>query len=420
MNVPPGWYPDPQNTAHLRWWDGSAWSERVRPALAAPPPPVHANAISSEHLQLELNDLALKVERLRAEHEDLRKQIIETTDAMILQEVGLYQYTHPLDSSAAYKDALAKITDSIKECVKKGAAVTSTKKWVINGSEKEGAKMVSDFGKLILRAYNNEADNVLRTLKPYTLESAIERLEKLRSTVAKLGASMKLAVTDEYHGLRVQELQLTADYVAKLAEEKEREREERLRLKEEEAARRELEREQARLEKEKAHYESAARALLEKGDAAAAADAQAHVAEVQQALDGVITRAANIRAGYVYVISNIGSFGETVVKIGLTRRVEPLERVRELGDASVPFRFDIHALIFSDDAVGLETALHQKFAARRVNLVNAHREFFYATPQEVREALLSLKGDLLSFVETPEALEWHQSQNARRSSSTPS
>lgn len=413
MSAAPGWYPDAQNPGYLRWWDGAAWSEQVLPAArpAMPPPPSAEPA--DEHA------LAQKVGALRAEYEMLRTQIVETSDAMILQEVGIYQYAHPLDSSAAYKDALAQLNEAIKACVKRGGAVTSTKKWVINGSEKEGAKMVSDFSKLILRAFNNEADNVLRTLKPYTLDAAVERLEKLRVTVAKLGASMKLAITDEYNALRVKELQLTADYLAKVAEEKEREREERLRLKEEEAAKREFEREQAKLEKEQAHYVAAAAALLAKGDVVAAAEAQGHVGELQQAIEGVIRRAANIRAGYVYVISNIGSFGETVVKIGLTRRLEPLERVRELGDASVPFRFDVHALIFSDDAVGLETALHQRFADRRLNLVNAHREFFYVRPSEVKAALLELRGDLLTFVEAPEALEWHQSQNTRRSSAAP-
>src|SRR5262249_12400588 len=140
-----------------------------------------------------------------------------------------------------------KLNEEIKECIRQGRAVTSTKKWVINGSEKDGAKMVSDFSKLILRAYNTEADNVLRTLKPYTLDAAVQRLEKLRVSVAKLGASMKLGVTDEFNTLRVKELQLTADYLAKVAEEKEREREERARLKEEEAAQRELAREQERL-----------------------------------------------------------------------------------------------------------------------------------------------------------------------------
>jgi hypothetical protein len=113
--------------------------------------------------------------------------------------------------------------------------------------------------------------------------------------------------------------------------------------------------------------------------------------------------------GHVFVISNIGSFGERMVKIGMTRRNEPMDRVRELGDASVPFRYDVHALIFSHDAVTLETQLHQALADRRVNRVNLQREFFYATPLEVKELLADLEGSLVEYTDDPEALEWHQS-----------
>jgi T5orf172 domain len=127
----------------------------------------------------------------------------------------------------------------------------------------------------------------------------------------------------------------------------------------------------------------------------------------------VQARAANIRAGYVYVISNVGAFGERMVKIGLTRRLDPLDRVYELGDASVPFRFDVHAIVFSDDAVGLEARLHQALTDVRVNLVNLRREFFYATPDEVRALLAEHAGHLLDFVAEPEAPEWRQSEGER-------
>ncbi|MBB5872781.1 hypothetical protein F4553_006215 [Allocatelliglobosispora scoriae] len=120
-------------------------------------------------------------------------------------------------------------------------------------------------------------------------------------------------------------------------------------------------------------------------------------------------RAANVRAGYVYVISNIGAFGEGMVKIGMTRRLEPLDRVRELSDASVPFNFDVHAIFFSNDAVGIESAMHSRLASRRVNLVNQRREFFYVTPHEAKQHLLELAGDLLEYNESPEALEYRQS-----------
>lgn len=421
----PGWYPDPRDATQMRWWDGTTWTTHVSPCAPQPstslptpsrPAPLTGEAISIVQRQIE--ELLTERESLIRERDQLRHEIVETRDVILLQEVGIYQYAHPLDDSAAYKDTLAVLEREIQSCIKAGGAVQGATTWAINGSEKEGAKMIADFCKLMLRAYNTEADNLVRTLKPHAITTAVERLEKMRASISKLGARMKLQITDAYHQLRTKELTLTADYLAKVADEKEREREERIRLKEEEAARREYEREQARLEKEKSHYTAALQALRDRGDAGAAAETEQKLTEIQHAIDGVIERAANARAGYVYVISNIGSFGEEVVKIGMTRRLDPMDRVRELGDASVPFRFDVHAIIFSDDAVGLETALHQRFAERRVNFVNYHREFFYTTPHDVKEALVELQGNLLSFVESPEALEWYQSLTVRRTGSS--
>ncbi len=339
---------------------------------------------------------------------------------MLLQEVGLYEYNHPLDSSAKYKSALKDLRAEAKSLVKGGDAVSASKRWAINGSDKEGAKMVSDFSKLMLRSYNSEAEALVKSLRPYGLESASKRLAKARATVAKLCKSMHIEITDAYHELRERELEFTADYLQKLAEEKEAAREERARLREEAAARKDFEREQAKLEKEQAHYEGALVALRQVGDASAVEEAEAKLYEIRKALKGVIDRSANVRAGYVYVISNLGAFGPDVVKIGMTRRLEPMERVRELGDASVPFRFDVHALIFSEDAVSLENALHKEFAESRLNLVNQRREFFRTTPGAVKAALVELKGDLLSFAEEAEALEWNQSEVERRHRFPPS
>jgi hypothetical protein len=421
--VAPGWYPDPSDQTRLRWWNGAAWTTNVAPVVAPSPPPASPSpqrmpppqttpaAQVPDVLEQRLAELQRDIARLTRERGELEASLVETRDTVLLQEVGIYEYSHPLDSSVAYKDALETLEVRVQACIKANEAVVGTKRWAINGSEKEGARMVNDFCRLMLRAYNNEVDNVVRTLKPHSLKSAIERLQKMRGSVSKLGASMKIEITDSYHALRVRELELTADYLAQVAEEKERARAERAKLKEEEAARHEYEREQARLEKEKAHYEAALNALRMKGDDAAASEAEHKLSEIQDAIEGVVRRAANVRAGYVYVISNIGSFGERVVKIGMTRRLDPMDRVRELGDASVPFRFDVHAILFSDDAVGLETALHQRFASRRVNLVNMHREFFRVTPREVKESLMELRGDLLSFIEAAEAIEWRQSQS---------
>jgi Meiotically up-regulated gene 113 len=147
------------------------------------------------------------------------------------------------------------------------------------------------------------------------------------------------------------------------------------------------------------------------GEDAKAAEAQAKLEQIGAAIDGVEAREANIRTGWVYVISNVGAFGENMVKIGLTRRLDPKERVRELGDASVPFKFDIHALVFSQDAVSLESHLHRELGERRVNRVNLRREFFHATPAEVLLVLQRTDAaeNLLEFTDLAEAEEWRAS-----------
>jgi len=346
---------------------------------------------------------------------EVRARIIVTEEQALLQEVGIYEYRHPLDDAVAYKGKLAETKDNLKTMVRNSQAVQATTGWTVNNSTQQGAKMVRDFSKLMLRAYNAEADNLVRTLKPHNLASAIARLTKTCDTIARLGATMDIRVTDNYHHWRVYELELTADYLTKVEEEKQQLREERERQREEEKALREFEAEKVRLAKEQSHYQSALAKLEAKGDEAGAAEMNAKLEEIAAAIRGVEEREANIRAGYVYVISNFGSFGEHVVKIGLTRRLEPMDRVRELGDASVPFTFDVHALIFSHDAVGLEGNLHQAFVDRRVNLVNQRREFFYATPAEVREALEIIGGQqLLEFHEVPEATDWRASGGSDR------
>lgn len=390
-------------------------NERLRGALASIGV-AERDALLQEvaRLQQERARMVGELSQAQLELDAARREVVETKDQALLQEVGIYEYSHPLDDAAAYKSQLAVLADQIKAMARSGEAIIGSTSWSVNGSAAQGAKMIKEFSKLMLRAYNNEADAAVRSMRPYALDSAKARLDKTATTISKLGKTMSIYIAVPYHELRLRELELTADYLAKVADEKERDREERARLREEAKARAEYEREQDRLGKELAHYETAMAALQANGDGAAAAEAAAKVAEIRDALEGVNRRAANARAGYVYVISNVGAFGPNMVKVGMTRRLEPMDRIKELGDASVPFRFDVHALFFSDDAVGVETAMHQALAVRRVNMVNNHREFFYATPLEVRQLLERIQGSLLHYAEDPEALEWHQSVNARQ------
>ncbi|MBH5373262.1 DUF4041 domain-containing protein [Bradyrhizobium glycinis] len=351
-----------------------------------------------------------------AKHQEARQIVVETREAVILQEVGIYDYRHPLSDAVAYQQALDRLQASIKSATKRdGGAILATTDWTVNGSVQEGRKMVEDFSKLMLRAFNAEADTLVRGLKPYKLDSALERLRKVEDIIKRLGATMQIRISPAYYQLRVDELTLTADFLQKQAEEKEAERQERERLREERKAQQEMERERAKLEKEKQHYSNALATLEANGDLEGAQRLREQLADVDQAIESVDARAANIRAGYVYVISNIGSFGENMVKVGMTRRLDPMDRIKELSDASVPFNFDVHALFFSNDAVGIESAMHERLAALRVNTVNKRREFFRATPLQVKTHLNDLTGELLEFTEIAEALEYRQTLHGAHS-----
>jgi hypothetical protein len=355
------------------------------------------------------SELAGQKASLESEIADLQQRVVKTQEFEILQEVGIYEYRHPLSDSVAYKTELAKLRDRINTTVKQDAAVLAAQGWTVNGSEAQGRKMLRDYSKLMLRAYNAEADNLVRGLKPYKLDSAVDRLNKVATTIERLGKTMSIRVAHQYHLLRIKELELTADYQEMLAREKEKEREEKERLREQRKLEQEIAREKARLDKERQHYANALQVLIDKGDTDGAERMRAQLEEIDKAIAEVDYRAANVRAGYVYVISNIGALGEQMIKVGMTRRLDPMDRIRELSDASVPFNFDIHALFFSDDAYGIEAQMHQRLADQRVNRVNLRREFFYATPGEARDLLKELTGELLQFEEEPEALEYHQS-----------
>jgi hypothetical protein len=375
-------------------------------------------AEQAARLQREKAEAAAALETARGQAQEAYKSIVATDDLALLQEVGIYKYRHPLTDVVAYEGALADIEGRMKAMVKKdGGAVLAVTDWTVNGSATEGRAMVRDFSKLMLRAFNAEADTLVRGLKPYKLDSALDRLKKVAETIERLGKTMKIRISPSYCQLRIRELELTSDYLQKDAEEKEAQRRERERLREDRKVQQEIERERARLQKERQHYANALNALIAKGDQAGAARMREQLTDVDEAIESVDYRAANIRAGYVYVISNIGSFGEKMVKIGMTRRLEPMDRIRELSDASVPFNFDVHALFFSNDAVGIETELHERLADVRVNIVNRRREFFSATPAAVKALLSELAGELLQFQEVPEAIEYRQCVQVRHGSS---
>lgn len=328
--------------------------------------------------------------------------VIDLRNAHALQSEGLYDFSHPAENSASLAERLASVRARIKETIRNKQATSAASGFTFNGSEAKGRKFVDDMSKMMLRAYNAEAENCVVAVRAGNLKVALERLGKAREQIRKLGTLISLDIRDAYHRSRVEEIELAARHLEAVKMEKERDREEKERLREERKAQQELEREREKLQKELNHYRSVLSALEARGDAEGASRILASIQSTENELSQVDFRAANIRAGYVYVISNLGALGDDVVKIGMTRRLDPMDRINELGDASVPFRFDVHALFFSTDAVGIETMLHQHFSAARLNRINLRREFFRTKPHEVLEVLKQHQVEIVEFtVEAP-------------------
>ena len=353
-------------------------------------------------------------QEIRSREKRLADLNVYLADAHIFADAGLSSYPHPAESSIRLKQKLDDTRAKIKKMVRDKTAVQASTTFTFNNSAAKGRKFVADMSKMMLRAYNAEAENCVLTVKAGNGEAARKRLERARDQAQRLGAMIDLSISYSYHSLRLKELRLALEHQNAKKAEKEAEREERARLREERQARKELQAERDRLAKQRDPYRNVLPELEAQGRTEEAAEMRARMEEVDAEIETVDYRVANVRAGYVYVISNIGSFGEHMVKIGMTRRLEPMERVKELSDASVPFNFDVHALFFSEDAVGVETSLHHHFADKRVNRINTRREFFYATPTEVRDALTKIAGNLLEFTEEPAADQYYQSLQAAK------
>lgn len=336
--------------------------------------------------------------------------VVEDDDRKLLQAMGVYKYHHPLENVLAYEDKLDGIRAQIKKMIEEKSAVYSDTQFTLENSIAKGSKLTGDLAKLCLRSFNIEAETAIKTMRAGSLQMAKGRLEKSRTTIEKLGSMMSIKISDEYFALRLTELEIVSDYLVKKQEEKEAEREERARLREEKKVAEELERQKEKLEKELLKYQTA---LEKAGDNPEGKEEfEQKIAEIESAIEENDYRLKNTRAGYVYVISNPGAFGEEVVKIGMTRRLEPMDRIKELGDASVPFPFEVHLLHFDDDAFALENRLHNHFAERRLNLVNTRKEFFFASGQEVKEAIVEGFGLTVEFVRDITSEQYLQSKNS--------
>lgn len=367
----------------------------------------------------EINNLNNKIIGLNNTINNKQSQIICMDEQIELQSFGLYTPKYDFASSELYKNRLSQIRDTQKVLIKNGQAVTGNANWTVNGSKSQGKKMVKDMQKLLLRAFNSECDELIDKVKYNTFDTALKRMRSSCEAISKLGNIMGVAITTQYFNAKYEELCLSLEYKKKKQDEKEEQKEIRARMREETKLQKEIEETRKKIAKEQSHYQNALSHIEQQIETANEADRVEllkkkeqivnELSEIDKSMKDIDYRAANARAGYVYIISNVGSFGENVYKIGMTRRLEPMDRVDELGDASVPFNFDVHAMIFSDDAPTLETALHKAFEDRKVNMINTRREFFNVTLDEIEEVVKKNYDKTVEFTRLAPAEQYRES-----------
>ena len=368
-----------------------------------------------------------EAEALRHELARLRAELESVEDAIEIQSFGFYEPRYGFETSEEYVNRLKAVREEQKALIREKTATVCPRDWVVDGSLAKGRQMMSEHSQLMLRAFNGDCDSAIGRVKYDNVEKVGTRISKAFEAINKLGATKKIAIADAYLQKKLEELHLVHEHREKLYEEKEEQREVRERMRDEQKADKEIEKARHDAEQEEERYAKAlekARAQLDKATGAQVEKLGDLVEKLEQELATAIDRKAKsiaraqlTKSGHVYVLSNIGSFGEGIYKIGMTRRLEPLDRVYELGDASVPFRFDVHALIYTEDAPRLESTLHEEFAARRVNRVNLRREYFRVSLEEIMAAVERHHGTV-TFVTKPPAEDYRRS-NAIRADEQP-
>ena len=368
-------------------------------------------------LESELEKLNEKYKQALEIFAKLSKEISLYESKLDVIEFGIYEPIYDFERSDQYRYEQSYIIDKQKAMIQNDTAAICDTKWSVGESEAKGRALINKYKKLMLRAFNGECDALIAKVKWNNVNQMKERIVNLYLAINKLGEGFSVHIVPDYLELKQTELSLEYEYQLKRQQEKDEQRRIQEELREEEKARREIEQAQRDAEKEETNYQKALEKVRKEFEAttgekhekllAQIQKLEQELKEAQEKKERALSMAQQTKRGHVYVISNLGSFGENIYKIGMTRRLEPLDRVRELGDASVPFHFDVHAMIYSEDAPALENELHRHFEKKYVNMVNFRKEFFKVTIDEIEEVLKENKIDA-EVVRLPEAMEYRE------------
>ncbi|XOV77810.1 MAG: GIY-YIG nuclease family protein [Aestuariibacter sp.] len=363
---------------------------------------IDAEYLPVQQAEEEYERIEAKYQRKRKTYKENLAKLEELQEKLHLHQLGVgtvdskfYEFKYTPDSLTALEAAASRSKDIAKEMVREKVACTCDlgDDIVVNGKRSEAKKLINREIKLRLRCIDNEFKAADAIADWNNINRLKQRLTDTHRQINESGKVVKTYISQKYLNVKIEEL--ICNYSIRHLKEdiKETERDERRLAREAEREEKRIKRAIERAEKERVMMEKLVAEELSKLDTATE-EQKALLAlhkEELELLKQRETRAKSLaqttRAGYVYVISNPTSFGEGVCKIGMTRRADPNDRVKELGDASVPELFDVHLFVFTEDAPALESFLHKEFDNKRVNLVNKRKEFFFVEPTEVATML---------------------------------
>ena len=366
----------------------------------------------------ELQTIDNQIQMKKSELLAIEEEINLANDTLELQEFGFFERRYNFSDSTRYRDALDTLRMGQKDMVKNGKSGEIISPMLLDNSQSKGRAMQNQLIKAAIRGFNGEADALLVKVTVSNVDKKVQALRKAFEQINKMYQRNMVCLTLPYLESKIEELRLAAEYEMQKQEEKELLREQRAKEKEDKKLQAEIANRRKQLEKDRKHFKQML-ANVEEIIKTASPDEidklksqlseyQDKLSELDEIEEDIDYREGHATAGYVYIISNIGAFGEDVYKIGVTRRLEPTDRIRELGSASVPFQFDVHALIFSEEAFALESELHNKFAKYKVNKVNGRKEYFKVPFAEIKAVLDSHKELAIELTETAEAFEYRQ------------
>lgn len=378
-----------------------------------------------DDLELKCKNLDDEINNLSSELETKKSEIIAADDVLYFQDFGLYVPRYEFATSFEYKTKLDEIRNKQKQLIKDKLAVNIESNFTYNNSLAKGKQLLEKQSKLMLRSFNTECEAAIYKVRFSNLQTIENRIRRSFEAINKLSGFALCTITSQYLNLKIEELYLAYEYEVKKEEEREILREQREKEREEKALLKEINDKKKVIDKEITHLNNALTKLNEKLLNSTDEDKNNLLEEIEKIKNQIDDynkekeeldyRVVHASAGYVYIISNVGSFGDDVVKIGVTRRLDPMERIIELSSASVPFKFDVHALIFSYEAYDLENYLHKRFDKNRINLVNNRKEFFKIDIAEIKKVLEEEFNNLtFEFHDKPEAEEYSQTLAIRK------